>query len=150
MEHPDQKKYTDQKIYVIYAKEYVYLVLFVTESNGNIFLKTIIPSCKAEQKYIEEKNYEKKKKIHQKELDNEEKELLESFENDEWKSVKNLEKEKKHARKVAGKTLRKDVRINIRLSSNDVSNIKQLAAYEGLPYQTLIASILHKYAAGHP
>jgi len=45
--------------------------------------------------------------------------------------------------------LRKDVRINIRLSSNDILNIKQIAAYEGLPYQTLIASVLHKYAAGH-
>ncbi len=33
--------------------------------------------------------------------------------------------------------------------SSDVSNIKQIAAYEGLPYQTLIASVLHKYAAGH-
>lgn len=91
----------------------------------------------------------RRKKAHQKELNDEEKELLESFENDEWKTVKNLEKEKTHARKVAAKTLRKDVRINIRLSSNDISNIKQMAAYEGLPYQTLIASILHKYAAGH-
>ncbi len=72
-----------------------------------------------------------------------------SCENDEWKSVKNIEKEKVHARKVAAATLRKDVRINIRLSGSDISNIKQMAAYEGLPYQTLIASILHKYAAGH-
>ena len=42
----------------------------------------------------------------------------------------------------------KDVRINIRLTSSDLSAIKQRAAYEGLPYQTLI-SVLHKYAAGH-
>lgn len=52
VEHPDQKKYRNQKIYVIHLKEYVYLVPFVTESNGNIFLKTIIPSRKAKQKYI--------------------------------------------------------------------------------------------------
>jgi predicted DNA binding CopG/RHH family protein len=45
--------------------------------------------------------------------------------------------------------LKKDVRINIRLSGNDLSLIKQYAAYEGLPYQTLISSILHKFAAGH-
>jgi len=74
---------------------------------------------------------------------------LSSFEKDEWRTVKNIEKEKMHARKTAAKTLRKDVRINIRLSSSDIFNIKQIAAYEGLPYQTLIASVLHKYAAGH-
>jgi len=40
----------------------------------------------------------------------------------------------------------KEARINIRLSKTDLEQIKQKAAYEGLPYQTLIASILHKYA----
>jgi len=82
-------------------------------------------------------------------LDREEKELLASFEKGEWKKVSNVEKEKDLARKSATRTLQKDVRINIRLSSSDLSSIKQMAAYEGLPYQTLIASILHKYAAGH-
>lgn len=90
----------------------------------------------------------KNKKINV-QLDNEEEDFLSSFEKEEWQSVKNIEKEKLIARKTAIKTLRKDVRINIRLTSNDLSNIKQKAAYEGLPYQTLIASILHKYAAGH-
>lgn len=82
-------------------------------------------------------------------LDHEEEEILSSYEHGEWKSVKNIEKEGALASKSARKTLSKDVRINIRLSSSDLSNIKQLAAYEGLPYQTLISSILHKYAAGH-
>ena len=72
-----------------------------------------------------------------------------SSEKDEWKTIKNVEKEKNRARKIATKTMRKDVRINIRLSSTDIFNIKQIAAFEGLPYQTLVASILHKYAAGH-
>lgn len=53
------------------------------------------------------------------------------------------------AEKTALRTLQKDVRINIRLSSTDVANIKMKAAYEGLPYQTLISSILHKYASGY-
>jgi predicted DNA binding CopG/RHH family protein len=82
-------------------------------------------------------------------LDRDEKELLESFERNEWESIRNVKEEKKMAQKTAAKTLQKDVRINIRLSSTDVSNIKQIAAYEGLPYQTLIASVLHKFAAGH-
>jgi len=65
------------------------------------------------------------------------------------RKLSNVKKEKSRSRKAAAKTLRKDVRINIQLSSSDVMNIKQIAAYEGLPYQTLIASVLHKYAAGH-
>ena len=82
-------------------------------------------------------------------LDQEEEALLTSFENDEWETVDDIEEQKKSARKIATETLLKDVRINIRLSSADVSAIKQKAAFEGLPYQTLMASILHKYAAGH-
>jgi predicted DNA binding CopG/RHH family protein len=91
----------------------------------------------------------KSKKTDSIQLDYEEEELLSSFEKDEWKTIKNVEKEKLSARRTAAKTLRKDVRINIRLTSNDLLNIKQIAAYEGLPYQTLISSVLHKYAAGH-
>lgn len=49
--HPDPKKYVNQKIYVLFLKDYVYLVPFVKDENGNIFLKTIIPSRKAMQTY---------------------------------------------------------------------------------------------------
>jgi predicted DNA binding CopG/RHH family protein len=83
-------------------------------------------------------------------LDADEQALLDSFDKGEWKSVKNLKREKDLAKKAAKNTLRKDARVNIRLSSSDLIRIKQKAAFEGIPYQTLIASILHKYAAGHP
>lgn len=83
-------------------------------------------------------------------LDLEEEDILQSFEKGEWKSINAVGKEKKRAQTTAKRTLSKDVRINIRLSSADLSNIKLAAAYEGLPYQTLIASVLHKFAAGHP
>jgi len=91
----------------------------------------------------------KNKKSPVEDFDQEEKDLLSSFEKGEWATIKSVEKEKARACKTAANTLRKDMRINIRLSSVDVFNIKQKAAYEGIPYQTLIASILHKYAAGH-
>jgi predicted DNA binding CopG/RHH family protein len=84
------------------------------------------------------------------ELDAEEKDLLESFERGEWKSVSNVEEAKAFAQEAAANYFRKNARINIRLSHSDLNRIKQMAAYEGLPYQTLIASLLHKYAAGHP
>lgn len=92
----------------------------------------------------------KKKARHSKiQLDREEEELIASFERDEWQSVKGVKKEIESSQKSAHRTLRKDIRINIRLSSADISNIKQMAEVEGLPYQTLISSILHRYAAGH-
>jgi predicted DNA binding CopG/RHH family protein len=91
----------------------------------------------------------RKKEIPVFELDADEQSLLESFEKGEWRSVKSLAKEKTTAKKIATNTLKKDVRINIRLASPDLTRIKQKAAMEGIPYQTLIASILHKYAAGH-
>lgn len=91
------------------------------------------------------------KKTRKKELqlDAEEESILHSFEKGEWASIKDVEKGKIKARAAASATLRKDARINIRLSNSDISAIKQKAAYEGIPYQTLISSVLHKYAAGH-
>lgn len=82
-------------------------------------------------------------------LDQEEQDLLESFERGEWKSVENLAEEIARTKIVAANTLRKDARVNIRISMADLKRLKQRAAYKGLPYQTLIASVLHEYAAGH-
>lgn len=82
-------------------------------------------------------------------LDAEEKDLLESYERGEWETVPNLKEEIEFAKKAAANSLRKDARINIRISSVDLEYLKQKAVYEGMPYQTLIASVLHKYAAGH-
>lgn len=82
-------------------------------------------------------------------LNQEEELLLDSFESGEWQTAKNIDQEKQRAIKAANNYLSKDARINIRISSSDLKRIKQKAAFEGLPYQTLIASILHKYSAGH-
>ncbi len=82
-------------------------------------------------------------------LDAEEQELSDSFDRGEWTSVKNLKAEKEKAKTAAANYFRKSARINIRISENDLEHIKQKASFEGLPYQTLIASVLHKYAAGH-
>ena len=81
-------------------------------------------------------------------LDKEEQELLSSIENDEWVSVDNLKNEIKKHQEIAKNTLKKDKRINIRLSSFDLEAIKTKAVEMGLPYQTLISSILHQYISG--
>ncbi|MFZ1935906.1 MAG: hypothetical protein WCB27_23965 [Thermoguttaceae bacterium] len=80
--------------------------------------------------------------------DNEERELAESFERGQWRSVKNLKGESQKLRNTAKNTLKKDARINIRMSSKDLDNIQVIAAREGIPYQTLLSSVIHKYASG--
>ena len=79
-------------------------------------------------------------------LDEEEQQLLEEFERGEWKRVKNFAKEKKLYEAVARNTLKKTKNINLRLSERVVAKLKAKAAREGLPYQTLAASVLHKFA----
>ena len=81
-------------------------------------------------------------------LDIEEQELLDSLENDEWESIPNFKNEIKLHQEIAKNTLRKDKRINIRLSTNDLEALKTNAVELGLPYQTLVSSILHQYASG--
>ena len=81
-------------------------------------------------------------------LDKEEQELLDSFESGEWKPVKNVKGEIAKHRKRARNTLRKDRRVNIRISSKDLDELQLIAAEDGLPYQTLMASVLHRYVSG--
>jgi predicted DNA binding CopG/RHH family protein len=80
-------------------------------------------------------------------IDNDEQNILEAVENDEFQSVPNLEKRKQELRSYAKNSLNKTLNINIRLSERDVYKLKSKAAEEGLPYQTLVASILHKSAS---
>jgi predicted DNA binding CopG/RHH family protein len=81
-------------------------------------------------------------------LDDEERDLIESVERGEWKSVKNLKDEIEKHRQYARNTLRKDSRVNIRISSRDLEALQAKAVEDGMPYQTLMASILHRYVAG--
>lgn len=81
-------------------------------------------------------------------LDDEEKELLETFEKGEWRVVPNQAKEKEKLRAYAANTLRKDSRVNIRISEKDLYELRLKAIEEGIPYQTLISSILHKFVSG--
>lgn len=80
-------------------------------------------------------------------LDQEEQAILDAFEADEFESVLD-EKRIAYLAQAAEETVKKDKRINIRISSRDLSAIQRRALEEGLPYQTLIASILHKYISG--
>ena len=79
-------------------------------------------------------------------LDPEERVLLKSVERGEWRSA-GKDALKRYVR-AARHTLKKDCRVNIRLAQVDLAGIQTKAFEEGLPYQTLISSVLHKYVTG--
>jgi predicted DNA binding CopG/RHH family protein len=81
-------------------------------------------------------------------LSQDEKNLLESVERGEWKTTPNFNREVERYQEYAKATFRKDKRINIRISEKDLVGLQKKALQEGLPYQTLIASVLHKYITG--
>jgi predicted DNA binding CopG/RHH family protein len=81
-------------------------------------------------------------------LDKHEKELLKSFDDDEWKEIPNMKKEISRHESYAKSTLKKDKRINIRISQRDLESIQRKAIEEGIPYQTLLSSLIHKYING--
>jgi predicted DNA binding CopG/RHH family protein len=80
-------------------------------------------------------------------LDQEEQEILDLFNNDKLVSSPHAKEEKLKAQKTATQHMKKDARIHIRLTQFDLDRLKRMAAIEGLPYQTLISSILHKYVS---
>jgi predicted DNA binding CopG/RHH family protein len=75
-------------------------------------------------------------------------ELLASYENEEWQSVQNIREQAAQYQAYARATFRKDRRVNIRISERDLLALQRRALREGIPYQTLISSILHKYVTG--
>jgi predicted DNA binding CopG/RHH family protein len=75
-------------------------------------------------------------------------ELLASYENEEWQSVKNVKEQAAQYQAYARATFRKDKRVNIRISEKDLLDLQKRAMKDRIPYQTLISSILHKYVSG--
>ena len=81
-------------------------------------------------------------------LDKEESEILKAFESGKVKRAKDSSGIQKKHQKYAEAMFKKDARINIRLPSKDLRGLQKKALAEGIPYQTLVASILHKYIEG--
>ena len=81
-------------------------------------------------------------------IDDDEREIIGSLEADEWISVADADINKAEATEIARSTMRKDRRMNVRISERDMRNLKIRAAEEGIPYQTLVTMVLHKYVTG--
>lgn len=80
-------------------------------------------------------------------LDKEEKDLLRSVERGEWRSMMDKAGLRMY-QDAARHMMKKDARLNIRISSHDLKNLRKHAIEEGLPYQTFVSSLLHKYVTG--
>jgi predicted DNA binding CopG/RHH family protein len=78
-------------------------------------------------------------------LSEEEKEILEAFEKGQLVPSKDAEKIKKELADAAKNTLNKTKNINIRLSEKDIQKAKTKAAKDGIPYQTLLSSVIHRF-----
>lgn len=71
-----------------------------------------------------------------------------SYDSGEWKSIADRKGEIRRYRSYARDALKKSRRINIRLSPQDLEGMQQRAVVEGIPYQTLVASVIHKFVSG--
>ena len=81
-------------------------------------------------------------------LSREERELLESLERGEWRSVPNLEAEKKRFQKIAAATLKKRRTFTIMISERDLLAIEEHAFEAGIPYPKFVAKLVHRYVSG--
>lgn len=81
-------------------------------------------------------------------LDQEEQEVLRAFRAGALKPAKQAADTQVRHQEYAGAMLKKDARINIRLPAKDLRSLHKRALAEGMPYQTLVASVLHKYVEG--
>lgn len=80
-------------------------------------------------------------------LSKDEKKLLDSVESGKFESTLTKAR-RKELEAAATNTFKKDKRINIRLSNRDLIAVQSRASEEGIPYQTLVSSIIHRYVSG--
>ena len=81
-------------------------------------------------------------------LDEEEQEILTAYEDGKTMRVEDTVSLLSRHREYAEATFRKDARLNIRISSKDLRRLQRRALADGIPYQTLVASVLHKFVEG--
>ena len=81
-------------------------------------------------------------------MSTEEKEILEKFERGELRPASNVGHELVQARQAARNTFNKTRRVNLRVTERDFSLAHARAREEGIPYQTLLSSVIHKYLSG--
>ena len=142
LEHRNAERYPNQLLYEVDVDGYVHIVPVVRPDPVS---QNDLSEPQGDQEAQKRSARMKKRRFH----DDEERDLITAYESGEFRPVEDQEAAKQTAVQAARRYLRKDARVNIRLSSADLEMLKRRAAEEGLPYQSLIASILHKYVSGN-
>lgn len=141
VKHPNPDKYPNQRVFWVRTEDSIYSVPYV-EDDEKMFLITILLNSRTTKKYFRRQEMKKVQYIDQEEM-----ELAKSLEAEEW--VSDLtKKEKKQYEEYARNSLTKQKRINIRMTERDLKKIQAKAIEEGLPYQSLISMLIHKYNEG--
>ncbi len=81
-------------------------------------------------------------------MDTEERDILDRFERGELRTAPGADREMEDAREAAHNTFKKTRRVNLRVTERDYMLVRARAREEGIPYQTLLSSIIHKYVSG--
>jgi predicted DNA binding CopG/RHH family protein len=140
IERTNEGPHGHQRAFVLPRRDYVYLVPFV-EDETSVFLETIVPRRRPTAPHPPEAPGLMM-------LEDNEQDIHDSFGRGEWRYIRATKQEGNRYARYARATFRKDRRLNIRISSRDLEAIQKRAIEEGLPYQTLIASVIHKFASG--
>lgn len=141
VEHPNRRRYPGQRIYVVEIEGYVHLVPFVAELDGTLS-EDDHPEPQGDPRLPWETSIVNEK------LSPDEQEILDRFERGELRPAADVERELEAARQAARNTFNKTRRVNLRVTERDFELAHSRAREEGIPYQTLLSSIIHKYLSG--
>ena len=147
--HPSDR-YRNQRLYLVNLNGHAIIVPYV-EDEDCVFLKTAFPSRKATKKYFSWQTMTQPNEINldPKPLDDEERGIIDAFENglDDGTFVSELTGERRTKIEASAHVTMKPpkAQITTRLAKHDLSRLKARALELGMPYQTLLASIVHQY-----
>ena len=141
LDHPNQEQYRGQMIYVVNIEQYLYLA--VRHPIGRF----AVPEDDHPQSEGDA-GLQEREVIVTDQLNAEEREILEKFERDELRPATGADREMAIAPQAARNTFKKTRRVNLRVTERDYNRAHARAREEGIPYQTLLSSVIHKYLSG--
>ena len=142
LDHPNQQRYRGQMIYVVDIDGYLHLVPFVISGGRFTVSEDDHPEPEGDAGSQEEAILVKSQ------LNAEEREILEHFERGELTAASEAQREMETAQHAARNTFNKTRRVNLRVTERDFNLAHARAREEGIPYQTLLSSVIHKYLSG--
>ena len=143
VDHPNQKRYPGQMIYFVEIGEYIHLVPFVMQARRYSLSEDDYSQPEGDERLFRGGSHNERH-----DEPEEERDILDRFERGELRSAPGTEQEIEAARQAARNTFNKTKRVNLRVTERDFNLAHSRAREEGIPYQTLLSSVIHKYLSG--